>query len=323
MLKKISICFEGELKDSNLAKVFVENIKCECDTQTEIELYDLSGSEKELSIDELTSVGEKLRLEKTPCFGSECLIVTDSTEIFEKAKTEKTACLPVVVSGHALAIGQSDDDREKYQALLSDHIKMDMFWGADYLITDLDGIDLEYLVRIYQRHHNIPWRILETERTLVREMCVDDLDGLYEIYAKESITRYMEGLYENKEAEKAYIEDYVRHVYKLYEFGMWIVEDKLNLGTIIGRAGLSMREDFEEPELGYVIREEYQGRGYAKEVCKAILEYGYDRFDFQNVRVLMEPENQPSVKLCESLGGKFDREVLLEGKKMLQYIIEQ
>jgi len=72
-----------------------------------------------------------------------------------------------------------------------------------------------------------------------------------------------------------------------------------------------------------VIREEYQGQGYAKEVCQAILEYGYERFGFQNVRVLMEPANQPSVKLCESLGGKFDREVLLEGKKMLQYIIEQ
>ena len=39
-----------------------------------------------------------------------------------------------------------------------------------------------FLEKVYQRYHRIPWTILETERCVVRELSLDDLDALFELY---------------------------------------------------------------------------------------------------------------------------------------------
>ena len=149
---------------------------------------------------------------------------------------------------------------------------------------------------------------------------MDDVEALYQIYQEPSITAYTEGLFEDICEERAYVENYIDKVYKLYEFGVWIIEDKLRAGQIIGRAGFSMREEFKDPELGYIIAVPYQRQGYGREVCEAILKYGYKQLAFTKVRVLMDEENIASRCLCEKLGFSFDGKITLNQKELLQYV---
>ncbi len=64
-----------------------------------------------------------------------------------------------------------------------------MIWRGGFLF---------FLERIYQRKHGIPWRVIETERTYLREMTVEDVDALYEIYAQEGMTDFIEPLCEKR-----------------------------------------------------------------------------------------------------------------------------
>ena len=175
------------------------------------------------------------------------------------------------------------------------------FNGLKYVFTDIDMVEEDSFVKAYQRAAHLPWTVLETERCIIRETTVDDVDDFYRIYADPEMTRYIEGLFENPEDEKRYTKDYIDKVYGLMGFGTWTVIAKEN-EEIIGRAGFSVRRGFDNVELGFLIATPYQRQGYAYEVCKAIMEYGRDVLQFGTVQTFVKKENEVSVHLCKKLG---------------------
>lgn len=187
-----------------------------------------------------------------------------------------------------------------------------------YAIMDLESLDYEYLCNVYKRFYNIPWTILETKRCILREMTEDDLDALYEVYKDPEVSRYTENLYEDREKERAYIRDYIEHVYRLCGLGIWVIELKAT-GVIIGRAGLAWRDGYDTPEIGFVIGKNYQKQGYAFEICDAILRYCKE-IDLKMLRVLYQKENTASDKLCKKLGFEIKREFEEDGKQMIDAI---
>lgn len=306
MLKKIMIYFSDELYNDPIGQSFFERMKMELSAGrfTELICASLTGG---LIRQENDSKESRMQyapwqlIEQTEEYigenGAEVIFLTDLPYMYTKAAKQNVAALPI--------------------ALAED--KMDYFYGAEYLLGGLEDVDYFYLNRIYERYHNIPWQIIQTERTIVREMTVEDVGALYEIYKEPSITKYTDPLFVDPEEEKAYTKEYIEKVYRFLEFGIWIVEDKKIPGKIIGRAGLSMRDGFDEPELGYIIAVPYQRQGYALEVCKAIISYAEEQFAFEKLRIVMTKDNEASHKLCEKLGFSFDCNISVDGREMEQY----
>ncbi|MCH5260386.1 MAG: GNAT family N-acetyltransferase [Lachnospiraceae bacterium] len=186
------------------------------------------------------------------------------------------------------------------------------FAGALYVIEQIEEIGYETVDMAYRRLAGLPWKILETERCIVRETIEKDVDSFYQIYAEPEITRYMENLYADRDEEIAYIKDYREKVYGFYGYGMWTVLTRE--GTVIGRAGISWREGFDIPELGFVIGIPWQRQGFAYEVCSAILEYARKELGFVQIQALVMEENKKSEMLCGKLGFECKGNVMLEGK---------
>ena len=191
------------------------------------------------------------------------------------------------------------------------------FTGALYVIEQIEEVDFETVDMAYRRLACLPWDILTTKRCIIRETTVEDVDSFYEIYAEPSITEYMEDLYADRDEEIAYIEEYRKKVYEFYGYGMWTVLTRE--GTVIGRAGVSWREGFELPELGFVIGVPWQRQGYAYEVCSAILDYAQEELGFTQVQALVMEGNEKSTALCEKLGFEEGKSVELEGDKYVMY----
>lgn len=184
-----------------------------------------------------------------------------------------------------------------------------------YAVMDFEGIDYVYLCDIYKRFFHIPWTILETERCVLREMTPEDLDALYEVYADPEISRYTEALYEDREQELAYMKDYIEHVYRFCGLGIWVIVEK-QINRLIGRAGLAFRDGYDTPEIGFIIGKEYQRRGYAYEVCRAILKY-CKSLDMKTIRVIYQKENRASEELCKKLGFVITGAFSEDGKDMV------
>ncbi|WP_051226376.1 GNAT family N-acetyltransferase [Butyrivibrio sp. MC2013] len=195
--------------------------------------------------------------------------------------------------------------------MIKDAASGSSFKNSRYIFSDVDDLDADSLIKAWQREAGIPWTILETDRLIIRETTPEDLDSLYYIYSDPSMTRYMEGLFPNREDELRYLNDYIEKVYHFMGFGVWSLIEK-STGELIGRAGFSSRNGFDKPELGFFIGVDWQRKGYATESCSAILDYGRKVLGFDKVQALVKEGNDVSVHLLEKLGFKMQGVVSIE-----------
>lgn len=197
---------------------------------------------------------------------------------------------------------------------LHENNREESFPGAFYVVEQLEEMDYDSFDLAYRRLAGLPWEILTTKRCIVRETTVEDVDSFYQIYADPSITAYMENLFADREEEIAYTREYIEKVYAFYGYGMWSVLEKES-GGVIGRAGISWREGYDLPELGFVFGVPWQGRGYAYEVCSAVLGYAREKLLMECVQALVQPGNERSLRLCKRLGFVCRGETELDGER--------
>lgn len=204
-------------------------------------------------------------------------------------------------------------------ALLHEENRNASFPDARFVLEGLEGADYKYLQRVYQRFAGLPWEILVTEHLRVRESTVEDVEEFYRIYKEPSITYYMENLFPDPEMEKAYMRNYIRRIYDFYGYGLWTVLCR-ETGQVIGRAGVSVRDGYELPELGFVIEAAHQRKGYAWEVCTAILQYAREELQMEGLQALVCAENEASVRLLAKLGFEDLGEVKEDGQTYHRWV---
>lgn len=238
---------------------------------------------------------------KIPAEGPEAsLYVTDDSETAKALRREGKAVLIYLHPGN----GEQD------------------FSHFLFAVEDPEDLEEEYLGRVYRRLKGLPWRITETQRCLIRETTPEDVEDFYRIYSDPAVTRHMEGLYPDAEQERQYVREYIEKIYTFYGFGVWTVVEKES-GAVIGRAGISYRAGFDDPELGFIIGVPWQRKGYAREVCRAVLDYAWSALEFECIQALVEPGNIPSLRLCDELGFIPDGKVTVNQKEYLRLFVKK
>lgn len=153
-----------------------------------------------------------------------------------------------------------------------------------YLITDPDDADDVFLERVVRRHLDLPWIIVETDRLIIREFASYDPLEISSEYDADST-------FSDKEKR----EEYRRHQYRFAECGLWALERSTD-GALVGKAGIT------DGELGYHIYEPYRHLGYALEACQAIIRYGFEVLELDELKLTVKSSNIPSRQLAEKLG---------------------
>ncbi|TPW73227.1 GNAT family N-acetyltransferase [Schumannella sp. 10F1B-5-1] len=144
-----------------------------------------------------------------------------------------------------------------------------------------------------------------TPRLRFREMHASDLDAMAGLLGDPEVMRHYPAPKSRDEAADwiAWNErNYARH-----GVGLWIIET-LD-GVFLGDCGLTWQsiDGVDELEVGYHVRPEHQGRGYATEAaaaCRALAER--ERLADRLVAIIV-PGNIPSQRVAERIGLPFDR----------------
>lgn len=237
-------------------------------------------------------------------------IVADGKDPLPLSMSENPKETLVITDGPFLA--KELTDKGYYcVGFLHDNNRGTAFPGLKYIFSDIEELDIDSFVKVYQRYAGEPWEVIETDRLMIRETTVEDVDEFYKIYSDPEMTRFMEGLFEDPEDEKRYQKDYIKKVYGLMGFGVWTLVRKEDM-RVIGRAGYSVRNGFDEAELGFLVGKEFQRQGYCMEALRAIMDYGRDVLGFDSVQTLVKAENAVSIHICEKLGFKKIGEVNVE-----------
>ena len=149
--------------------------------------------------------------------------------------------------------------------------------------------------------------VITTERLILRAHTPQDFADGVAMWSDPEVTRYITGRPSTSEEVWARILRYAGG-WKLLGFGYWAITDRAT-GRFLGEGGFhDLKRDFHPPfdgapEIGWGLTSAAQGRGYAHEATRAMLDWSDGALsDASRTVCLIGPENAPSLKLAGKLG---------------------
>ena len=147
-----------------------------------------------------------------------------------------------------------------------------------------------------------PIHPLETGPASLRPLHPDDAEALFEIHSDPATMRYFGKVHDDTAETRELLTDL-----SLEEGGdkwhrLWAIVPKGETACR-GWTGLMNRiPDQDNAEFGIILHERWRGRGLAKPVAVAALEWGFATWRLHRVYAAVVTANEPSVRLVESLG---------------------
>ena len=122
------------------------------------------------------------------------------------------------------------------------------------------------------------------------------------------------------ELKKAYtemLEGCLEHPEQWDWYAMWIIENED--GIRVGDLCFKGYEEGKNPEIGYGIDDEFQGKGYATEAVKLALEWAFSHPGVAAVEAETDPDNIASQKVLAKCGFKATWMIGEEGPRFIVY----
>lgn len=154
-------------------------------------------------------------------------------------------------------------------------------------------------------------KTFETERLILRPMTGDDAGFILELLNEPSFIRNIgDRKIRTLEGAKAYITEGPVASYARNGFGLYLVELK-ETHESMGMCGLIRRNTLKDVDIGYAFLPKFWSKGYALEAALAMKQYARESIGLKRLVAVVDPENQPSIRLLERLGMKYERMVRL------------
>jgi RimJ/RimL family protein N-acetyltransferase len=148
--------------------------------------------------------------------------------------------------------------------------------------------------------------VLETERLMLRRLTLRDAAFIRGLLNEPSFLRYIcdRGV-RNDEQARAYLRDGPLASYEKNGYGLWLVVRKED-GAPLGLCGLLRRDALDAPDVGFALKPAYWRQGYAREAARAVLDYGRNTLGLHRIVAIVQPVNEASARLVETLGLRFE-----------------
>ena len=144
---------------------------------------------------------------------------------------------------------------------------------------------------------------IETERLTLRGPEARDFDPVAAFFADADRSWGFGGPQNRNEAWR-WFASLIGH-WALKGFGFWMVDTRA--GETVGMVGLWAPEGWPEPELGYVMFANGEGKGFAFEAAMAARDHAYRHMGFTTLSSNIFPGNARSVALADRMGAWKER----------------
>jgi RimJ/RimL family protein N-acetyltransferase len=157
--------------------------------------------------------------------------------------------------------------------------------------------------------------VIETDRLLLRRLTADDVDELVAIHAEPEVIRFMgvfdrarvrEWLHQNER-------DWAEHGY-----GRLAIAERAT-GRLLGRSGLKRWPQFQETDVGWLLRPDVWGKGMATEAGRACTEWGFEQLQLPYITAMIRADNGRSIRVAERLAMSPLRDDILLGDPVVVY----
>lgn len=147
---------------------------------------------------------------------------------------------------------------------------------------------------------------LYTDRLKLRSLDLSDWADFLAVHMSEEVNRYVRAP-ESESEIKAKFE--LRCQPWFFESGEWLtlVIEELDTGNFVGFTGLHSEElESKRAEIGYLLAVNAQGKGYATESLRAVVDWACISFDLHKFVGQCAKDNSGSAKVMEKCGFKLE-----------------
>jgi RimJ/RimL family protein N-acetyltransferase len=161
--------------------------------------------------------------------------------------------------------------------------------------------------------------LLETDRLILRPLTTADLDEVVEMHAMPEVRRTM-GTFERADAEGR-LERNERE-WDERGYGLVAIVERAT-GRFLGRSGLKYWPQFDETEVGWVLRPDVWGQGFATEAGQACVDWGLGALSLPYLTAMIVPDNVRSIRVAMRLGMQPLRSDVLTELPVVVYSIDR
>lgn len=153
--------------------------------------------------------------------------------------------------------------------------------------------------------------VLETDRLLLRQFKNQDWVDLHKYYADPIATQFTTGrAFTEGETWRA-MASMLGH-WQVHGYGPYAVVEKAS-NTVLGTVGFWYPNDWLEPEIKWALAPGYWGQGFAKEATLAVQAAGRAHMPEVSLISFIHSDNEPSLKLAQSVQAVFEKETVFRG----------
>ena len=155
---------------------------------------------------------------------------------------------------------------------------------------------------------HIGTRTITTERLILRRFDYLDIDSMIRNWIADEQTQwdYGEPYYSTYEAVRELFDTKYIASYCKEDYYRWAVIEK-NSGECIGQiAFFRVDTDNQQGEIAYVIGPAFQGKGFATEMTKAVIKFGFEEINFHRIEIDCRTANETSKKVIEKCGLTYE-----------------
>ncbi|MEQ2464415.1 GNAT family N-acetyltransferase [Niallia hominis] len=151
---------------------------------------------------------------------------------------------------------------------------------------------------------NLP--TLETERLLLRKITLEDAWDMHYYGSNENVSKYVTWETHKSLSDTREFIEFVLTKYENKKIAPWGIEYKEN-GKLIGTIDfVSWQLKHNIAEIGYVLSQDYWGKGITTEAAKEVIKFGFENMDLVRIQARCDIENIGSARVMEKVSMTFE-----------------
>ncbi len=160
---------------------------------------------------------------------------------------------------------------------------------------------------------------METERLILKLYQTEDHQNLIDLFTDEKVMKFVDdGVFSLEKAESLW-QKLLTDFYPNGKTTIYAVFEKID-HRYLGHASIRPRPTKrDEWEIGYILKVEDWGQGYATEIAGRLVEFGFTELNLEAVFATVDTDNFGSIRVLEKIGMRHFRDEYDEQGKFYVY----